>query len=67
MEAAARALVEANMDSLKRWAADSASNLPGLTRILAACLHNACLAFGSNQELVLCLKDLEVHFPRPSN
>jgi hypothetical protein len=73
LEAAIRSLVEANMESLKKWAnscADSRSEmreevLSDLMCILAACLHNTCMAFGSNQELVLCLKDLQVSLVRP--
>lgn len=37
----------------------AAGAAPVALRALAASVHNACLALGSNQELVLCLKDLQ--------
>ncbi len=56
LEAAARGVVEANIATVKA----AADTLPAAMRALAASTHNACLAFGSNHELVLCLKDLQV-------
>ncbi len=56
LEAAARGVAEANIGAVKAAAADT---LPAALRVLAASLHNACLALGSNYELVLCLKDLQ--------
>lgn len=56
LEAAARGVAEANIATVKAVA----DTLPAALRALAASTHNACLAFGSNYELVLCLKDLQV-------
>ncbi|CAL8469831.1 g9373 [Coccomyxa elongata] len=55
LEAAARGVAEANIATVKA----AADTLPAALRALAASTHNACLAFGSNHELVLCLKDLQ--------
>ncbi|BDA43844.1 Alpha-glucan water dikinase, chloroplastic at C-terminar half [Coccomyxa sp. Obi] len=55
LEAAARGVAEANIATVKA----AADTLPASLRALAASTHNACLAFGSNHEIVLCLKDLQ--------
>ena len=41
-------------------AANGSKQLPSLLQLLSAALEHACMAFASNQELVLCLKDLQV-------
>ena len=68
LEAAGRTLVEARLVDVKAWAATEGdayvANMGALLRLLAACLENACLALGSNQELTLCYKDLWVCFIR---
>ena len=59
LEAAGRSLVEARIADVKRWAGER-SDVRAMLALLAAALENACLALGSNQELVLCYKDLWV-------
>ena len=59
LEAAGRTLIETSIADVKRWAGEQ-GDLRGLLALLAAALENACLALGSNQELVLCYKDLWV-------
>ena len=65
LEAAARGVAEANISSVKA----AADTLPAALRVLAASVHNACLALGSNHELVLCLKDLQarLHLGSPNS
>lgn len=53
------------MADIKAAAGDS-GQLPGLLQLLAAALEHACMAFASNQELVLCLKDLQVCSQSPA-
>ena len=52
-------MLESSMADIKAAAAD-AQQLPSLLQLLAASLEHACVAFASNQELLLCLKDLQV-------
>ena len=54
-----RSMLESSMADIKADAAD-AGQVPCLLQLLAASLEHACMAFASNQELVLCLKDLQV-------
>ena len=59
LESAARSLLEGSMADMKAAAPD-AQQLPSLLQLLCASLEHACMAFASNQALVLCLKDLQV-------
>ena len=59
LESAARGLLESSMAELRAASAD-AEQLPSLLQLLSASLEHACMAFATNQELVLCLKDLQV-------
>ncbi len=59
LESAVRSMLESSMADIKADAAD-AGQVPCLLQLLAASLEHACMAFASNQELVLCLKDLQV-------
>ena len=60
-----RSLLESSMADIKAAAGDL-NQLPGLLQLLAAALEHACMAFASNQELVLCLKDLQACFQCPA-
>ena len=60
LEAAGRSVIEARLSDIKAWAAGQGSDTKALLQLLAAGLENACMAFGSNQELVLCYTDLWV-------
>lgn len=66
LEAAGRGLVESGMSALKSAVAAAATTngtpeeLQRLLAVLALCCENAALSTGSNQELVLCLKDIQV-------
>lgn len=59
LESGARSLLEGSMADIKAAGGDAAQ-LPSLLQLLSASLEHACMAFASNQELVLCLKDLQV-------
>ena len=64
LESAARTLLESTMADIK----DAASNpqqLTTLLQLLAVSLEHCCMAFASNQELVLCLSDLQACPCRP--
>jgi len=55
LESTARSYVEASMDAIK--AASSAADLLMLWKVMSLMLESCCLSLGSNEELVLCLKD----------
>lgn len=59
LESAARSMLESSMADIKAAAA-GAEQLLSLLQLLSASLEHACMAFASNQELVLCLKALQV-------
>ena len=55
LEATARSIIEADMAHV-RAAAQSPEGLSQVALLVSMALQNACLSFGSNQELVLTLK-----------
>ena len=59
LESAVRSLLESSMADIRAASAE-AVHLPSLLQLLSASLEHTCMAFASNQELVLCLKDLQV-------
>ncbi len=59
LESAVRSMLESSMADIKAATSD-AQQLPNLLQLLSVSLEHACMAFASNQELVLCLKDLQV-------
>ena len=64
LETAARTLLEGTMADIKNAASDP-QQLTSLLQLLAVSLEHSCMAFASNQELVLCLGDLQACPCRP--
>ena len=62
LDGAVRTTVEGALEQLRSAAKPgSTDQLPQLLQICAACAENACLSTGSNQELVLAFRDLQVN------
>ncbi len=62
LDGAIRTTVEGALEQLRSAAKPgSTDQLPQLLQICAACAENACLSTGSNQELVLAFRDLQVN------
>ena len=64
LETAARTLLESTMADIKN-ATSNPEQLTTLLQLLAVSLEHCCMAFASNQELVLCLSDLQACLCRP--
>jgi hypothetical protein len=64
LEVGMRGLVESRMAELREAAGDP-RRLPLLLRVLGVCVEGVCASLGSNQELLLCLKDVRVGGPTP--
>ena len=56
LEGAIRTTVESGLEAVKQAAPDSR----GLLQLTCACLESVCMSLGSNQELLLSLKDFQV-------
>ena len=62
LDGAVRTTVEGALEQLRSAAKPGSTHqLPQLLQICAACAENACLSTGSNQELVLAFRDLQVN------